>query len=228
MTLLAAFNSLLYLYSGQEDIVVGVGTAGRDRVELERLVGFFINMLALRVDLSGDPSFRGLLKRVRETALAAYARQDVPFERVVAELRPQWERDRKSLFQAVFSLQNFPAAALDFSELSLSSDASLNSWLGEVGVAHFDLMLYIFETPQGLRGGIEYNTDLFDDGVMAQMAGCLDVILQKMVSDPDARLFDITLLTDDQDLDNQYELTPLVDDGLQFNLPRLELQSRAN
>jgi amino acid adenylation domain-containing protein len=228
MTLLAAFNSLLYLYSGQEDIVVGVGTAGRDRVELERLVGFFINMLALRVDLSGDPSFGELLKRVRETALAAYARQDVPFERVVAEMRPQWERDRKSLFQAVFSLQNFPASALDFSELSLSSDASLNSWLGEVGVAHFDLMLYIFETPRGLRGGIEYNTDLFDDGMIAQMAACLDVILQKMVSDPDARLFDINLLTDDQDLDDQYSLTPLVDDGRQFNLPRLELQSRVN
>lgn len=191
MTLLAAFKILLHLYTGQEDIVVGTGIAGRSRAETEQLMGFFINMLALRTDLSGNPGFRELLARVREVALDAYAHQDVPFEKVVAELRPGWEAGRASLFNVAFFLQNFPASALDLAELSL------DSWSLDPGIAHFDLMLFLMETPQGLIGGIEYSTDILDSAAIAQMSGYYKDLLEKLVADPEARLCDITLTEDE-------------------------------
>ena len=110
MTLLAAFQVLLQKYSGQDDIVVGAPIAKRDRPELETLIGFFINSLVLRTDLTGNPTFRELLRRVREVAFGAYEHQDVPFEKLVEELKPERNLSHSPLFQVVFALQNAPAA----------------------------------------------------------------------------------------------------------------------
>jgi amino acid adenylation domain-containing protein len=211
MTLLAAFKTLLYLYTGKEDIVVGTGIASRNRVEVERLIGFFINMLALRTDLSDNPSFRELLKRVREVALAAYAHQDAPFEKVVAELRSEWEPGRASLFQAVFFLQNFTTSSLELPDLSV------DSWGFDPGVAHFDLALFMMETQQGLMSAIEYNTDLFDDAIIDQMSSYFEVLLERIVTDPDIRLYDITLIQDETGLEYEAIPGPQADAGIQFN-----------
>jgi non-ribosomal peptide synthetase component F len=189
MTLLAGFKFLLSLYTGQDDILVGAGIANRNRVEIEPLIGFFVNMLALRTDLSGNPSFRESLKRVREVALEAYSRQDVPVDRLVAELRAEWEPERKSLFQAAFFLQNLPNSGLDL------QDVTAESWGHDAGVSHFDLLFFIFDTNQGPIGGIEYNTDLFERDTIEQMAAHLTMLLEKIAVDPEIRLLDISFET---------------------------------
>jgi Non-ribosomal peptide synthetase modules and related proteins len=148
MTLLGAFMALLARYSGQEDIVVGSPIANRNRSETEALIGFFVNTLVLRVDLSGNPPFEELLGRVRQVALAAYAHQEVPFERVVEALRPQRSLSHSPLFQVMFVLQNVPFEALELPGLSLSPLAL------ESVTAKFDLTLVMSETEQGLRGGV--------------------------------------------------------------------------
>jgi amino acid adenylation domain-containing protein len=185
MTMLTAFKFLLSLYSGQDDVLVGTGIANRNRVEIEPLIGFFVNMLALRTDLSGNPSFRESLKRVREVSLEAYSRQDVPFERLVAELRSEWAPERKSLFQAAFFLQNLPNSGLDL------QDITAESWGHDAGVSHFDLLFFIFDTNQGPMGGIEYNTDLFERDAIERMAAHLSLLLEKVAADPDLHLLDI-------------------------------------
>jgi Non-ribosomal peptide synthetase modules and related proteins len=135
MTLLGAFMALLARYSGQEDIVVGSPIANRNRSETEALIGFFVNTLVLRVDLSGNPPFEELLGRVRQVALAAYAHQEVPFERVVEALQPQRSLSHSPLFQVMFVLQNVPFEALELPGLSLSPLAL------ESVTAKFDLTL---------------------------------------------------------------------------------------
>jgi len=112
MTLLAAFQILLYRYTGQNDVAVGSPIAGRGRSEIEGLIGFFVNMLVLRSDLSGNPTFRELLSRVRKTALCAYEHQDVPFEKLVEVLHPERDLSRSPLFQVMFAFQNIPRQAL--------------------------------------------------------------------------------------------------------------------
>ena len=118
MTLLAAFQILLYRYTGQEDMVVGTPIANRTRTEMEGLIGFFVNTLVLRTDLSGDPTFRELLRRVRSTCLEAYAHQDLPFEKLVEELHPERNLNRTPLFQVMFVLQNTPQEAIELAGLS--------------------------------------------------------------------------------------------------------------
>ena len=120
MTLLAAFQTLLHRYTGQDDIVVGSPIANRNRIEIEGLIGFFVNTLVLRTDHSGNPTFRELLHRVREMALEAYAHQDLPFEKLVEELRPDRDLSRSPLFQVMFVFQNAPARELSFKGLNVS------------------------------------------------------------------------------------------------------------
>jgi len=172
MTLLAAFDTLLYRYTGQKDIVVGSPIANRNRSEIEGLIGFFVNTLVLRTGLSGNPTFRELLGQVREMTLGAYAHQDVPFEMLVDELQPERDLSRTPLFQVMFVLQNAPMplqgqSGLTFSPLEVDSRT-----------AKFDLTLFMVETAQGLSGAWEYNTDLFDGDTMRRLVGHFQVLLK--------------------------------------------------
>src|SRR4028119_1622371 len=189
MTLLAAFQTLLYRYTGQEDIIVGTPIAGRNQVEAEGLIGFFVNTLALRTYLSGNPSFQELLGRVREVALGAYAHQDLPFEKLVEELQPERDRSRTPLFQVMFVLQNTPTSALELPGLTVNS---LNI---DSGTAKFDLTVFIMETAQGLRASLEYNTDLFNAATITRMLGNFQTLLEGIVANPQQRLSDLPLLT---------------------------------
>jgi len=190
MTLLAAFEVLLSRYSGQEDIVVGSPIANRGRPEAEQLIGFFVNSLALRIDLSGDPRFRDLLGRVRTVALGAYDHQDLPFEKLVEELQPDRDMSRNPLFQVTFALQNAPAPPLDLGGLRVQPVAY------DVNVTRFDLELHTWEHAGGLVGLFVYSTELFDAATIERMAGHLATLLEAVVEDPDRRLSELPLLTE--------------------------------
>ncbi|HVI71956.1 MAG TPA: condensation domain-containing protein, partial [Pyrinomonadaceae bacterium] len=151
MTLLAGFNTLLWRFSGQDDILLGTPIAGRNRSEIEGLIGFFVNTLVLRADLSGDPTFRELLHRTREVALGAYENQDLPFEKLVEELAPVRDLSRSPLFQVMFVLQNAPRESLELPGLTLSPLGSANK------TAKFDLTMFVVEGRQGLLVSLEYN-----------------------------------------------------------------------
>jgi amino acid adenylation domain-containing protein len=190
MTLLTAFDVLLSRYSGQEDIVVGSPIANRTRPELEGLVGFFVNMLALRTDLSGDPTVREVLRRVREMTLDAYTHQDMPFERLVEALRPPRDLGRPPLFQVLFVLQNAPMTALELPELRVEVvDVA-------PGLARFDLTVSCAERSDGLAVCWEYNTDLFDGETVRQMMRHFEHLLEGMTDEPDCRIGTLPLLTE--------------------------------
>ncbi len=190
MTLLAAFQTLLYRYSGQEDINVGTPIANRTRGEIEPLIGFFVNTLVLRADLSGDPTFRELLTRVREAALGAYAHQDVPFEMVVEALQPARTLSHTPLFQVMLVLDNAPMEAQELTGLTL------NGLDAESGTARFDLTLELMERPDGLYGALEYNTDLFDAATIERMLGHFQILLEGIVADPDCQVSALPLLSE--------------------------------
>jgi len=189
MALLAIFQVLLARYAGQEDIVVGTGIAGRNRAETENLIGFFINALALRTDLSGNPTFRELLGRVREVTLGAYEHQDVPFEKLVEELQPERSLNRMPLFQVMFMMQNAPAQALELPGLKLSS----LSFDNEMPVRS-DLDLYLWEELSGVvNGSLVYDADLFEASTIARMSERFQVLVESIVAHPDATLDDLRL-----------------------------------
>jgi amino acid adenylation domain-containing protein len=188
MVLLAGFQAVLERWSGQTDIVVGTPIAGRPRRELEGLIGLFLNVLPLRTDLSGNPSFRDLLGRVKQGALEAYENQDVPFEKLVGVLQAVRDLSRQPVFQVSFTLQNVPQETLRLPGLILRQGR------GEQTTAQLDLSLYLEETEQGLRGAIEYATDLFDRTTIERLTGHLSNVLAGIVVDPDARLSMLPLL----------------------------------
>lgn len=190
MTLLGAFAALLSRYSQMEDIVVGCPIANRNRKELESLIGFFVNTLPIRIDLQGGPSFLELLRRVRETALGAYAHQEFPFEKIVEDLNPERSLSYSPLFQVMFVLQNAPLRDLDL------KGASVRPLRMERGVSMFDLTLWITETDTGLNGEFEYNTDIFDRATIEQMAGHFRTLLKGITTDPDQRVSHLPLLGD--------------------------------
>ncbi|TSC26813.1 amino acid adenylation domain-containing protein, partial [Corallococcus sp. Z5C101001] len=189
MVLLAAWQTLLARYSGQDDVSVGTPIAGRQRAETEGLIGFFVNTLVLRTKLDGDPTFRELLGRVRETTLGAYAHQEVPFEKLVEELAPTRDTSRTPLFQVSMTLQNAPEGAFSLTDLTLEGVEV------EHRTAKFDLSLGLTETANGMEGGLEYNTDLFDAATAERLARHLGVLLEGVAADPDARLHQLPLLT---------------------------------
>ncbi|HKG79910.1 MAG TPA: condensation domain-containing protein, partial [Pyrinomonadaceae bacterium] len=190
MTLLAAFKVLLYRYTGQADIVVGSPIAGRTRAEVENLIGFFVNTLVLRTDLSGGPGFRELLGRVRETALGAYAHQDVPFEKLVEELQPERDLSRSPLFQVMFALQNAPQESLRLEGLTLSYLKT------ESGVAKFDLSLFMADSSEGIKGALEYNTDLFERETVERLLGHFRILLEAIVGEPQRAVTELPLLSE--------------------------------
>ncbi|HEY9882243.1 MAG TPA: condensation domain-containing protein, partial [Thermosynechococcaceae cyanobacterium] len=189
MTLLAAFRILLSRYAGNEDIVVGSPIANRNQAETEGLIGFFVNTLVLRTDLSGNPSFRELLRRVREFTLGAYDHQDLPFERLVEELASQRDLSYTPLFQVMFVLQNAPMSAIELSGLTL------NSLKHHSNTTKFDVTLYVEETGEELIGTLEYSTDLFDAITIRRMAGHLQTLLEGIIAHPDRPIQDLPLLT---------------------------------
>jgi amino acid adenylation domain-containing protein/non-ribosomal peptide synthase protein (TIGR01720 family) len=190
MTLLAAFQALLGRHAGQDDVSVGTPVANRNRAELEGLIGFFVNTLVLRADLSGNPSFRALLARVREAALGAYAHQDLPFERLVADLQPQRDPSRNPLFQVMFALQNAPLTRLQLPGLTVSR---LDT---EEASSTFDLSVSLRETGEALAGWCEYSTDLFDEATIRRLLGHYRRLLEAIVANPDRRLGELPLLTE--------------------------------
>ncbi|HLL45482.1 MAG TPA: amino acid adenylation domain-containing protein, partial [Longimicrobiaceae bacterium] len=190
MTLLAAWQVLLGRYAGQEDVVVGSPIAGRNRRETEGLIGFFVNMLALRADLSADPSWAELLGRVRETALGAYTHQELPFERLVEELNVERSLTHTPLFQAIFALNQ---AGGDGDRLELGELALEPFGTGE-SVSKFDLDLVLTDAGSGLGGALTYRSALFEAETIARMVEHLQVLLEGMASDPQRRQSEVSLL----------------------------------
>ncbi len=189
MVLLASWQLLLGRYSGEEDVVVGTAVANRRRVETEGLIGFFVNTLALRVDLAGDPSFHGVLARVRETTLGAYQHQDLPFERLVEELAPERSVTHTPLFQVMFALQNVDLGALRLGDLRMEPLES-----GE-GVSQFDLDFSLREGPEQFRGALGYRTDLFDAPTVERMLEHFRLLLDAVLHAPERPLSEVSLLS---------------------------------
>jgi hypothetical protein len=189
MTTLAAFQTLLFRYTGQEDIVVGTPIAGRNRVEIESLIGFFVNTLALRTDVSGNPTFRQLLSRVKEVALGAYAHQDLPFEKLVEELNPERDVSHSPVFQVMFGVQNTPRDTPTMGGLTITRVPMPSV------TAKFDLTLFVSETASGLNCWLEYNTDLFEETTISRILRHFEHLLEAIVADPDRRILQLPLLT---------------------------------
>ena len=189
ITLLAAFQTLLYRYIQQEDIIVGSPIAGRNRAEVEGLIGFFVNTLLLRTDLSGNPSFQELLGRVRSITLEAYSHQDLPFEKLVEELNPERSLSYNPLFQVMFVLQNAPGKA---SQLLGLTETPLQL---ETETAKFDLSLSLAEKDEELVGSWNYNTDLFDAATIERMMGHFQTLLEGIVANPQQPIDQFPLLT---------------------------------
>ncbi len=187
MGLLAVFEIVLARYSGQRDIVLGTPVGGRDRPELEPLVGPFLNTLVLRTDLSGNPSFREVLRRVRQTALDAFERQGMPFEQLVVELKPKRDPSRNPLFQVLFSL-------LNDAPLPRLGELDVELVFPEAGASMFDLSLLVRRDPNQLVGILEYNEDLFDDATIERMGRHILGTLHAVVADPEASVWQIPLL----------------------------------
>ena len=187
MTLLAAFKVLLSRYTGQEDVVVGSPIAGRNREEIESLIGFFVNSLVLRTDLSGDPSFLELVGRVREMALAAYAHQDLPFEKLVEELQPVRDMSRNPLYQVKFALQDAPVEVWQLPGLKLRAGES------EDRATQFDLDVRVCHRDRGLGVDFHYDADLFEASTIQRMAGHFRRLLEGIVADPQQPLSELPL-----------------------------------
>ena len=188
MTLLAAFQCLLYRYTGHEDVAVGSLIANRNQMQFEHLIGMFANTIVLRTDLSGDPTFMEALRRVRQVTLDAYRNQDLPIEEILRALRVTRSQDRNPLFQIMFILQNASAGAPALPGLSTHF---LNV---DPGIARFDLTLELDEVDGCLTGWFEYSTDLFEGSTIARMAEHLRILLEAAVANPQTQISRLPLL----------------------------------
>ncbi|MFN6500470.1 MAG: amino acid adenylation domain-containing protein [Nostoc sp. DedQUE01] len=189
MTLLAAFGTILHRYSGQEDILIGSPIAGRNRSEIEGLIGFFINTVVLRTDFSGNPSFRSVLSRVRQMALGAYAHQDMPFEKLVEELQPERDTSRNPLFQVWFNMLNLRDIQLEIPGVAVEPIPMLET------ASKFDLTLYVTEHNQGIKLDLVYNTDLFTPERMMEMLYQFHHLLNQIVAAPENQISLYSLVT---------------------------------
>jgi len=187
MVLLAAFQAMLSRYTGQDDIVVGAPTAGRSRSELEGVIGLFVNSLVMRSDLSGNPTFKEALRRVRQTVLGAFAHEDVPFDKIVEEIHPQRDTSRNPLFQIIFQYFNAPGVTRDEIHPTVRIESA---------GAKFDLRLDLYQAASGLNAYFEFSNDLFDTATIQRMVGHFQTLLDGIARNPDARLSELPLLTE--------------------------------
>ncbi|MCP5095758.1 MAG: amino acid adenylation domain-containing protein, partial [Chloroflexi bacterium] len=190
MLLMAAFNTLLYRYTHQTDLLIGTPVAGRQRRQLEGVIGLFVNTLVLRTDISGNPTFRDLLKQVSQTAKEAYDHQDIPFERLVETLQPVRDPSRSPLFQVMLVLQNAPMDALQLADLQLTQLRP------NKGTSQFDMTLMMWDDDKAVRGYLEYRTDLFSTETMTQFLVHFGELLTSIVANPDAPIAQLALLTE--------------------------------
>ncbi len=197
MTLLGAFQTLLHRYSGQEDILTGTPIANRNRLETEGLIGFFVNTLVMRTDMSGDPTFNELLARVRADALGAYAHQDLPFEKLVEELKPRRDLSRNPIFQVAFTYESSPRKALALPGLTLSPLEN------EYVSVRFDLVVLVSERDEGLKVAFNYNTDLFNEATINKMLAFYELILQNVVIQPEIRLSRLVQIVNEAEREQQ-------------------------
>ncbi len=189
LILLAAFDALLARHTGQDDLLLGIPIANRNRRELEGLIGVFLNMVVARADAAGDPPFADLFARVASDFLGSIPHQEVPFERLVAELRPERDLSRAPIFQVQFSLQNTPPAPLALPGLTLTLLEEHNQ------TTKFDLTVFLFDLPEGLTTTLEYSRDLFDESTMDRLLGHWDALLRGVAADASPRLSELPLLT---------------------------------
>ncbi len=207
MTLMAAFKTLIYRYTNQHDILISTPIGTRLRPETENLVGYLLNLIIVRTNLSGNPTFRELLKREQDACVGAFTHQEVPFGKLVQELKPKQDPSRNPIAQVAFLYLDFPeATAMQFLGLTASNIDIDN------GASRFDITLAMTETPEGFRISIEYIRDIFEHGRMERMAQHLQVLLEGIIADPDARLSDLPILT----LDEQQQLRQWNDTAHQF------------
>jgi len=197
IALLAGFEALLHYYSDQEDIVIGTDVSKRDRIETEGLIGFFINQLVIRADLSGDPGFQELLRRTRSVALSAYANQDLPFDRLVEAIRPERNLNTSPLFQVKIVLQQIRTSGAALSGLKITPLEISN------GAAQLDLILNLVGTERDLGGVLEYNTGLFLPSTIADMTENFSLLLSKVIETPDIRLSALKEIIAQSDLKRQ-------------------------
>ncbi|MEL6383134.1 MAG: amino acid adenylation domain-containing protein [Cyanobacteria bacterium J06626_18] len=189
MTLLAAFKVLLFRYTGQPDLLVGTPIANRNRAEVEGLIGFFVNTLVLRSQLTPDATFLELLEQIKTTTYAAYEHQDLPFEKLVEVLQPERDLSYNPLFQVKFRLENAPQQAVSLPGLTLKPLSQSYS------TAKLDLSVDLYETPDGIVGGFEYNRDLFEADTIRRMVAHFQILLKGIAADPHQRLAELPLLT---------------------------------
>ena len=207
MTLMAAYKTLIYRYTNQHDLLISTPIGTRLRPETENLVGYLLNLLIVRTDLSGDPTFRELLKREQDACVGAFAHQEVPFGKLVQELKPIQDPSRNPIAQVAFLYLDFPeATAMQFLGLTASHIDIDN------GASRFDITLAMTETPEGFTISIEYIRDIFAHERMERMAQHLQVLLEGIVANPDARLSDLPILT----LAEQQQLQTWNDTAHQF------------
>ncbi|TKH59124.1 amino acid adenylation domain-containing protein, partial [Bacillus cereus] len=190
MTLMAAYQSFLARYTGQKDILVGSPIANRNHKGVEGLIGFFVNTLVYRSDLSGTPTFREILNQTKKKALKAYEYQDIPFEKVVEAVQPERSMSHSPIFQTMFTLQNIKQERLDLPDRSIEMVES------NMSIAKFDLSLTAYEVEEGLFVSFEYNTDLFDSGTIARMAGHFENWLNEITYHPDESYTKLSMLSD--------------------------------
>ncbi|WP_413173264.1 condensation domain-containing protein [Anabaena azotica] len=217
MTLLAVFKTLLYCYSQQEDILVGSPVVGRNWRETENLIGFFINTLVFRSNFGGNPSFRDLLKQVRAIALDAYAHQDLPFEKLVEELKPERNLSYNPLFQVMFILQNASIPTVETSELTWQPEEV------DVGTSKFDLKFSIWESTEGFQGSMEYKTDLFNSATIASMNNDFSTLLYAVVEQPNIKVDQLAQLIA---LNNQHQQQIQAKELELTSLQKLKLSKR--
>jgi non-ribosomal peptide synthetase component F len=190
MALLAVFKTLLYRYTGQANIIVGSAVLNRNRAEIEPLIGFFVNLLPMRTDFSGNPRFRQLLKRVKEVALGAFAHQELPFEKLVEELQPERGPGQMPICNIAFGVQNAPREEVRLSGLKIRPAAAAQE------SARFDLTLWITEGGEALRAGWTYSTDIFEEETILRMHGHFETLLSSVVTRPDAPLDELEMRTE--------------------------------